>query len=309
MRAIQTTAELADELNIVSSVWILSCNDSYALMTYEEVRYRLGLPDDYDLKGIIRKRGALFRAGVASRRLEELKQEMLAGKNLPDWLKGVVDENERKKRITSLTPDDFFSNQFRIDPDQPIVSDEIVRWGLETIDKLRKARTDAREERRKSWSTITIPLITMGITLILGLTNYFILRLSFEQQGWFQVLQSQNQARSIAVQGFASELKAKQEAYARFMTSLTNASGSVEARDRMALIAALSSAEAAYYEIEPFLEIRQSEALLDRYLSFSKLCRQASSAEGPPVGFSDKATDYRKSFVADLHQALFSDRY
>jgi hypothetical protein len=77
----------------------------------------------------------------------------------------------------------------------------------------------------------------------------------------------------------------------------------------MALIASLSSAEAAYYEIEPFLEARQSEAILARYQKFAKRCRQASSTEEPSVEFSDEATEYRKSFVADLHQALFSDKY
>jgi hypothetical protein len=61
MRATQTTAEQADELNIVSSVWILSCDDNSALMTYEEVRRRLGLPDNYDLRGMVRKRGTVSR--------------------------------------------------------------------------------------------------------------------------------------------------------------------------------------------------------------------------------------------------------
>jgi hypothetical protein len=224
-------------------------------------------------------------------------------------LKDIENETKRKQKIAALTTDDFFSNQFRVAPDSTLISDEIAKWGLETIASLRKERLDSREEKRKSWSTITVPVIAMSITLILGLTNFSILKLSLEQQGQSQLMQYQNQARSIAVQGYASELKAKQEAYARFMTSLTNASGGVEARDPAALTAALNSAETAYYEIEPFLEIRQSEALLDRYRSFAKLCRQASSAAGPPERFSDEATEYRKSFVADLHQALFSDRY
>jgi hypothetical protein len=241
--------------------------------------------------------------------MEELKQEMLAGKNLPGWLMDIENETRRKERIAALTTDDFFSNQFRVARESTRVSDEIARWGLETIASLRKERIDSREEKRKSWPTITIPVIAMSITLILGLTNFSILKLSMEQQGQSQLMQYQNQARSIAVQGYASELKAKQGAYACFMTSLTNASGGVEARDQAALTAALNNAETAYYEIEPFLEIRQSEVLLDRYLSFAKLCRRASSAEGSSERFSDEATEYRKSFVADLHEALFSDRY
>jgi hypothetical protein len=309
MRVRRPAPERPDELNILSSVWILSCTDPSPLMTYEGMRRRLGLPDGYDLRGLVSQRGEMFRAGIPARRLEKLRPEMLAGKSLPGWLKAVEDEDERRRLISALTPDDFFCNQFRVDPNPPRASDEILSWGLETIDRLRKGRADAREEARKSWSTITLPAIAMIFSLFTGATNFFILWLGIEQQGAFQVMQFQSRSREIGVQGYASELRAKQEAYGRFMTSLANASRDVEARDRAALAAALGVAEVAYYEIEPFLEARRGEEILSRYLEFAELCRQAVGAEETPPDFSAKATEYRRAFVEDLHQSLFSDKY
>ncbi|MFO8010698.1 MAG: hypothetical protein R6U89_07790, partial [Dehalococcoidia bacterium] len=109
----RSTLEIPDELDILSAMWVLSCNDENPLMAYQGIIYRLGLPPNYDVENLVKPRADLFRRKVTSSRLEEWKQEMLAGKRIPAWIKAIHDEDTRRKTIQSLSPDDIFRSQFR----------------------------------------------------------------------------------------------------------------------------------------------------------------------------------------------------
>jgi hypothetical protein len=60
-----------DKFDILSALWVLACNDPISIMSYNGIRYRLKLPDDYDIESLVEERGELFRPGVPSRRLEK----------------------------------------------------------------------------------------------------------------------------------------------------------------------------------------------------------------------------------------------
>jgi hypothetical protein len=147
-----------DDLDIVSAVWILASNDETSLITYEGIRYRLDLLPSFDVRNLVRKRGALFRTGANAKHLEAWKEEMLAGRHLPSWIRAIADNAEREKTIRGLTVDDVFRSQFRTSRSsgvQPWHADrspiEVINWGLEHIDRLRKANLEAREATAKSW--------------------------------------------------------------------------------------------------------------------------------------------------------------
>ena len=55
MQSKRTLIQSPDDLDILSAIWILSCNDEISEMTYEGVKYRLGLADDYNLRRLIRE--------------------------------------------------------------------------------------------------------------------------------------------------------------------------------------------------------------------------------------------------------------
>ena len=46
--------EEPDVFGILSATWILACNDKSEIMTYEGIRHRLNLPNDFDVKELIR---------------------------------------------------------------------------------------------------------------------------------------------------------------------------------------------------------------------------------------------------------------
>ncbi len=161
-----------DVFDILSATWILACNDENPLITYEGIKYRLNLPNDYNVKGLIQSRGELFRRGVPQHRLREWKQEMLQGHHVPTWIREVEDATARKAKIETLTPDDVFRSQFRADRDAPRSSVEIISWGLEHIDRLRKASLEWQEQEAKGWQmwlVFAVGVLNIIITVAIAL--------------------------------------------------------------------------------------------------------------------------------------------
>lgn len=79
----RTSIREPDVFDILSAIWILSCNDENPIMTYRSIKYRLGLPENYDAKGLIESRGELFRKGVPQNRL------VSGAKHLKSYRKGA----------------------------------------------------------------------------------------------------------------------------------------------------------------------------------------------------------------------------
>jgi len=161
MKKKKRTAIKSDEFDILSATWILASNDENPSMTYEGIRYRLGLPADYDIKGLIQSHGELFRKGVPSRRLERWKEQMRLDKHLPSWIRDIDDETTRKKTIEALSPEDVFRSQFRAEYDAPQSSVEVIDWGLQHIDRLRKASLEYREQTAKRWEIWLVFLVSI----------------------------------------------------------------------------------------------------------------------------------------------------
>jgi hypothetical protein len=145
----RTKIDDVDRLDVISAVWILSNIDQKPLMTYRGIEYRLNLSENYDVKSIVKERGELFRLEVPEKHLDNRKKEWRAGKNLPAWLR-VMEESARNDAIENLKVGDTFRSQFRIAEEAEPSSTEIITWGLEHIERLRKARLEEQETARKA---------------------------------------------------------------------------------------------------------------------------------------------------------------
>jgi len=160
-----------DVFDILSAAWIMACNDENEIITYEGIKYRLKLSADFDVKALIQSRGELFRRGVLSNRLKEWKKEMLVGRNLPSWILEIEEPSAQKKEIEDLTPDDVFRSQFRAEKDAPRAPVGIIDWGLQHIDRLRKASLEARElsaKNRQMWMVFWVGIISMIVSLLIA---------------------------------------------------------------------------------------------------------------------------------------------
>ena len=159
-----------DKFDILSALWVLTCNDPISIMTYQGIKYRLNLPADYDIESLVEERGELFRPGIPSRRLEEWKAAMQSQvSKRPAWIRDFSDEQSQLKIIEALSVDDVFRSQFRTEKDAPPSTLEIIDWGLQHIERLRKGNLEAREEvikRWQLWSVILLSVINIVVTLL-----------------------------------------------------------------------------------------------------------------------------------------------
>jgi hypothetical protein len=159
-----------DKFDVLSALWVLACNDPVSIMSYNGIRYRLKLPADGDIESLVEERGELFRPGVPPRRLEEWKIAMQSQvSKRPAWIRDLEDEASQLNAIKALSVDDVFRSQFRTEKEAPPSTLEILDWGLQYIERLRKANLEAREEaikRWQLWSVIILSVVNIVVTLL-----------------------------------------------------------------------------------------------------------------------------------------------
>lgn len=159
-----------DKFDVLSALWVLACNDPISIMSYNGIKYRLKLPSDYGIEKLVEERGELFRPGVPSRRLEEWKTAMQSQvSKRPAWIRDLEDEASQLEAIKVLSVDDVFRSQFRTEKDAPPSTLEVLSWGLQHIERLRKANLEAREEmikRWQLWSVIILSVVNIAVTLL-----------------------------------------------------------------------------------------------------------------------------------------------
>lgn len=181
-----------DEFDILFSIWILSCIDENPIMTYEGIKHRLGLSDNFDVKKTVRSRGELFRAGVPSYWFDEWKRDLLAGKKTPPaWLLSIKNYSERRAKIESLSPEDAFRCQLRTGKGADPASIEVIDWGLQHIERLRKSNLETEEATSKWKSALIAAVLSIITTLII---TYLAGQWSLNNQLKINNLQKQQQA-------------------------------------------------------------------------------------------------------------------
>jgi len=294
--------ERANDLDILSAIWILSANDENPTITYEGIRYRLGLPKDFDVKALVAGRGEMFRSGVPTRRLNEWKAEMLQGNHMPSWIRAIEDDSERDIRIKSLTAKDVFRNQFRAVRRAKAASVELIEWGLQHINRLREAASDAREERERKWSAVRIPFASMIVAVIAILASVY--------------CQIENNRTQTELKKYEVTFSRKQEAYQGLMRSLDEAfyagfqANSAGALDKMINVRFL------YYSLEPLILKEDRAQIRTNLENFEGCCLNLyeDNAAGKLKDdklrgqYSDSHISYRNQIRKSLFHALFEKK-
>lgn len=159
--------------DVLAAAWVMACNDDEAIMTYESILYRLNLPADYNVRIIIKSRAELFRQNASHENLDKLKARWRASRqNMPSWIRAKKAQDEIDRTIDELTVEDVFRSQFRAKFGSERSEITIIEWGLNHIDRLRRANYEAREARSnacKLWLAIILGFLT---TVFSGLTLF-----------------------------------------------------------------------------------------------------------------------------------------
>lgn len=256
-----------EEAGLLSAIWILASNDENPIMTYKSICYRLDLPDSYNIKGLIKKRSELFRPGVPSWRLKEWKEKMLSGISIPAWVKEIKDEKEKEETIKSLTPDDVFRSQFRARKETTKSPIELIDWGLQHIDRLRKAKV---EEKEISWKWLkegVIPILSILIALTAIVASWWIQSDNIYSQEELKKYELDTQER---LKKYELSFNQRNNSYVLIMQAFESAFKSAESRDRAGLQTNLEQLELSYYKIRPFLRKEAQLKFSETFSNYSK---------------------------------------
>jgi len=288
IEATRTPIERADDLDILSAIWILSCNDENPILTYKGIMARLGLPDTFDVRTLVRSRSELFRPGVLNSRLEAWKKQMKSGKGRPAWITEIRNKIEQENAIDKITRDDVFRNQFRIEAAAPKCELQIIDWGLNHIERLRKSATEEKEAKSRKWGTVIIPLASL---LIAGLSVFGSVAVQWTS------LREQRELKRYEV-----SFKPKQEAYSAFMNAFTKAAFYAQSGDEANALQEVTRMDATYYLFEPFLSEKDRRKTFDEFNKFIALCNQRVKV---PKAERLEQNDSYKEFVSKLAESKF----
>jgi hypothetical protein len=285
-----------DEWNVLSAIWILSCNDDNPIITYKGLELRLCLPPSYDVKSLVIERRELFRLRVSNVRFEVWKTEMQQGHSLPIWIKGI-EEPDRRKLINDLTRDDVFTSQFRTEEHSERSSLDVIDWGLRHIESLRNAASARTAQKRANWqqfatiASLLIALATAGIS------------------GWGIKEQS-------ILKQYEVTFLPKQSAYSDFMAAFDETAVAAFKHDEKATLLDLSRMESSYFKMQAFLDVKTGNVVFSKLNEFRTLCTKMVDSRSDVVTTEDDRKAYQQlnmelatlkySFMNALYPALFT---
>ncbi|AMN44208.1 hypothetical protein [Rhodoplanes sp. Z2-YC6860] len=254
----RTPISRTDDLDVLSGIWILSCNDDNPIMTYRGIAHRLGLSDEYDVKAVVKNRPELFRHGILKSRLNIWKDQLRSGKNRPSWIVEIRDKAAQEKAIDDLGRDDIFRNQFRAQEAAPRCDVEIIDWGLQHIDRLRKAAAEEKESKSRKWTSIIIPLASLLVAAASIAGSVGIQWVSIKEQA--------------DLKRYEVGFKPKQEAYVAFANATWSALNYASDGEQANLRKQIALMDTAFFSIEPFLSQEVRQSFREKYGEFITSC-------------------------------------
>lgn len=293
----QSPSETAhvEALDTLSSIWIVASNDENPEISYAGLCYRFHISSDAVVRELVAAHGELFRLTIPAPRLTSLKKRYRLGKSLPSWLRSILDDDDRNNRIDELREEDFFRSQFRAHAGAPPSQIQIVDWGLQHIERLRKARMEIKDERLKRWSSLWIPLMSTAIALLaLSTTAFLQLRISRIQ--WDQ-------------KQYEVSFRPKVDGYTHFIQALYPSFNQAINRDISETLHTLGNADDGFVQLEPFLERATRDRIWIDYQNLVTFCLTTAQRENRADGGSDSLVsefiNRRERLRTELYDALF----
>jgi hypothetical protein len=286
-----------DELDILSGIWIMSCNDDNPIMTYRSISQRLDLDDSHDVKAIVRSRPELFRPGILNSRLNAWKDLMRSGKSRPNWIVEIRDQTAQREAIDSINRDDVFRNQFRVEDGAGKCPIEIIDWGLQHIDRLRKAAADERDEKWRVFSSFILPLVSLLVAGISVISTVWLQRISSSE--------------ATALKHYEVSFLPKQRAYSEFMMDFDSVIETIGDRNKHDFVMQMEKMNYAFYSFEPFLDEKGRAEIREQYSGFLAGCMKQMDTPkdaGSPAedAFLHNVLQYKNKVRTVVYAHLFS---
>lgn len=222
------------EYKVLTSIWVLSCNDKVPQMTYQGILERVEIPKGTDIRKLIKKFPELFQEKIPQKHFLEWKSEMLNEVNRPKW---IANSDSQKKTISELIIEDVFRNRFRNSIDSEANNTDILKWGLEYLKDhfvINKNKTEL------IWTRIFTILIPLLSIIVAGISVYS---------------SSSNNKNLIEFERKKTEREIILPSYHRFLNSINNSViNSYVNKDYEYTANEISKTRTAFFELNPFLD-------------------------------------------------------
>ena len=279
-----------DDYDVLTAVWILSCQDEVPLMSYENSALRIGVPVD-ELRQTIARHISLFRPGATQSQLDERKKHLLQANRFPRYLRELSPE-ARLVKINAMTRADFFRNIFRTEADAPRPPLEVLEWGLDYIDRLR----NARQEGVRKWTTVILPTISTVVACLTLLVGFWTQRQLMHTQA---VLKRYEVTARPMYDGYVAMMSA--------MSKLYDAANAADASNKATLTQldlARQQWEQSYASIEPFLNEADRQTVIKEKENFNKIVDHIARS-GPTSKPTYNFGSCRDAIRQPLFRAIF----
>lgn len=271
----QITAAQRVVEDTLSAIWILSCLDEDPIITFAGIANRTGLSDE-EARRLVASRRDLFRPGVSESRLAAWKEKVRAGKNRAAWILEIEGAEQQDKAIAAISIRDVFRNQFRVTAGAPKCSIEIISWGLNHIDLIRKSASTVREEKQRKWGTVILPTVALLVTMFVSVSSLIL---------QWKISDNQRSQKYYEV-----NFKPKQESYAAFFVALNDAANACAGADEARALTHINKMETAYFSLDPFFDENARRSIFLKFVEFTNVC--AAQARKPAlIGADWKAVD------------------
>jgi hypothetical protein len=307
----------AYDLDKISAIWMLCCNDSNPIITYRGVAYRLGWGIDTDaeteVKNLVKSRGELFSIVIDKNWLEDWKQWVINGKHWPQWIRDNQEEDiARSVIVNNLSQVDVFRCQLRTFSRKDPCTPEQIQLGLEHLDRLRKAVAESREESLRRWSSlvvpIAVPLMALVATIWVGLRSLELSRATSADTN--NVSREVNQAQTLVKRlELAATMRAN--AYEKSLDDMRLASIAAVQGKADELQAKLDEIRFNYYRIEPLIATKgQRQELWKNLQDLEILCQELQADRTQSSAANQPATVKRLDDLrTKIHDQLFQYLY
>jgi hypothetical protein len=209
--------------------------------------------------------------------------------SIPAWVFESDDPLDRRKAIESIRTDDVFKSQFR-SPKSSLKSGpspiEVIDWGLEHLERLRRAEEERKESQWKWFKEGLIPILSVIVALgTVIITFYF----------QYQNIQAQKEMKEYEV-----SFKPKQETYTSFVKAASAAFEYAFYGDKGNLQKSLSSMETNLFVMESLIKSDSGKLRLwKEYHEYHEYLRNLSQIKSEDIN----EQNYLKSF--EEHRNLF----
>ncbi len=293
-----------ENAGILSAIWIIASNDENPIITYRSIRNRLGLKSEYPLENLVRSRSELFRLGAPEWRLDEWKEIMRKGGQFPSWFHDHPPE-KFPDLINSITPSEVFRSQFRINRAVDKSSVELIEWGLQHIERLRKGSLEHHETRWKWQREVLIPSLSILAAIVAVTASSCLQYVAISSQENQKATELATQER---LKKYEVSYTQRSQAYSNLIRAYNDISAKTVEGEVDGLMKALQNMETAFLELRPFLEKGIQATYIAKQSEFTGFVTGIVQ-RGKRVGLTPEETqrfaDY-KIFLADtLYEEIF----